>query len=57
MTVLSSGLKAQQRALHQLYHTGSVDDLVLEWSELKEVVGFEDYYAEEARYKHVDGPN
>jgi len=51
LTLLSSGLKAQEAALQRLLADGaSTSDLELDFETLKDVVGFNDYYREEDRY-------
>jgi len=52
LTLLSAGLKAQQQAL-RLLKAGkpeNVQELLVPFSDIKRVVGFEDYYKEEERY-------
>ncbi|CAK0856525.1 unnamed protein product [Prorocentrum cordatum] len=51
LTLLSCGLRAQQEALERLKAGQSVADLELDFEALKDVVGFNEYYAEEARYR------
>mmetsp|Transcript_20227 Transcript_20227/g.47208 ORF Transcript_20227/g.47208 Transcript_20227/m.47208 type:complete len:355 (-) Transcript_20227:153-1217(-) len=50
LTLLSAGLKAQRDALKLVATQGSAAKLELSFEELKRIVGFEDYYAEEQRY-------
>jgi len=50
VTLLSSGLKAQMEALRRLKEGEPTEDLELDFETLKEVVGFNEYYREEARY-------
>jgi 2-methylisocitrate lyase-like PEP mutase family enzyme len=49
LTLLNSALGAMQRALTALKE-GQPPERLMSFDALKELVGFEDYYAEEARY-------
>jgi 2-methylisocitrate lyase-like PEP mutase family enzyme len=49
LTLLSSAVVAMQRALVALAEGRAVDDL-LPFAELRRIVGFDDYHAEQARY-------
>jgi len=51
LTLLSSGIKAQLAALEQLKRGQDVSSMLLSFADLREVVGFEDYYREDERYK------
>eukprot|EP00425_Heterocapsa_triquetra_P016284 CAMPEP_0195146358 /NCGR_PEP_ID=MMETSP0448-20130528/171523_1 /TAXON_ID=66468 /ORGANISM="Heterocapsa triquestra, Strain CCMP 448" /LENGTH=135 /DNA_ID=CAMNT_0040184907 /DNA_START=17 /DNA_END=424 /DNA_ORIENTATION=+ len=51
LTLLSAGLKAQMEALRRLREDQETDSLQLDFEQLKDVVGFNDYYREEERYK------
>eukprot|EP00929_Paragymnodinium_shiwhaense_P008085 TRINITY_DN112001_c0_g1_i1.p1 TRINITY_DN112001_c0_g1~~TRINITY_DN112001_c0_g1_i1.p1 ORF type:complete len:353 (+),score=63.99 TRINITY_DN112001_c0_g1_i1:79-1137(+) len=51
ITLLSAGLKAQMEALERLKSERSTEDLELDFETLKEIVGFNEYYREEDRYK------
>eukprot|EP00931_Biecheleriopsis_adriatica_P042967 TRINITY_DN24528_c0_g1_i2.p1 TRINITY_DN24528_c0_g1~~TRINITY_DN24528_c0_g1_i2.p1 ORF type:complete len:329 (+),score=77.48 TRINITY_DN24528_c0_g1_i2:135-1121(+) len=52
LTLLSAGLKAQEEALRRLHADGAdTSDLELDFEKLKDVVGFNEYYSEEDRYK------
>jgi 2-methylisocitrate lyase-like PEP mutase family enzyme len=50
LTLLSAAIKAMQDALQAFRAGGHPQDL-LDWASLREVVGFNAYYAEEERYK------
>ena len=49
LTLLSSSIRAMQRALVALAEGRSAEDL-LPFAELRRIVGFDDYHAEQARY-------
>lgn len=51
LTLLSVGLKAQMEALRRLREDEETMSLQLDFEQLKDVVGFNDYYREEDRYK------
>lgn len=53
LTLLSAAVRGMQRALADL-HAGRPAQDLLSFEELKHVVGFDDYYAEEARYATSD---
>eukprot|EP00933_Yihiella_yeosuensis_P034654 TRINITY_DN28138_c0_g1_i1.p1 TRINITY_DN28138_c0_g1~~TRINITY_DN28138_c0_g1_i1.p1 ORF type:complete len:373 (+),score=65.71 TRINITY_DN28138_c0_g1_i1:47-1120(+) len=53
LTLLSAGLKAQEDALKRLRDGKKTNDLELDFEKLKDVVGFNDYYKEEDRYKTI----
>ena len=50
LTLLSRAVSAMNEALDDL-HAGREVQGLLTFPELREIVGFEDYYAEEDRYK------
>jgi 2-methylisocitrate lyase-like PEP mutase family enzyme len=49
LTLMSAAMRAMQDAL-AAFREGRHPEALLSFAELREVVGFEDYYAEEARY-------
>ena len=49
LTLLSSAIRAMQRALVALAEGRPAEDL-LPFAELRRIVGFDDYHAEQARY-------
>lgn len=51
LTLLSAGLSAQLEVLRRLRDGQETDSLQLDFERLKEVVGFNDYYREEDRYR------
>lgn len=51
LTLLSAGIKAQLEALQHLKEGKDTSKLELDFDALKDVVGFNDYYREEDRYK------
>ncbi|EKX50358.1 hypothetical protein GUITHDRAFT_67257 [Guillardia theta CCMP2712] len=50
LTLVSTAVKAMNKALESLKEGRPVDD-ILDFAELRDIVGFNDYYAEEERYK------
>jgi 2-methylisocitrate lyase-like PEP mutase family enzyme len=50
LTLLSAAMKAMRLALEGLKTGKAHADLLLDFAELRRVVGFEDYYEEESRY-------
>ena len=50
LTLLSASVNAMNKALDDLKVERQVDG-ILEFAELRDIVGFNDYYAEEDRYK------
>ena len=53
LTLLSSAMHAMQQALQQMQH-GTHPDRLMDFAELRRIVGFEDYYALAARYRDAD---
>ena len=53
LTLLNSALDAMQRTLTALKE-GRTPERLLSFEAVKELVGFEEYYAEEARYSPPD---
>ncbi len=53
LTLLSSAMHAMQQALQQMQH-GTHPDQLMDFAELRQIVGFEDYYALAARYRDAD---
>mmetsp|Transcript_32148 Transcript_32148/g.55493 ORF Transcript_32148/g.55493 Transcript_32148/m.55493 type:complete len:332 (-) Transcript_32148:384-1379(-) len=51
LTLLSAGIKAQQEALRRLAAEEPVDELIVDFAECRRVVGFDDYYELEEKYK------
>eukprot|EP00930_Biecheleria_cincta_P102336 TRINITY_DN94045_c0_g1_i1.p1 TRINITY_DN94045_c0_g1~~TRINITY_DN94045_c0_g1_i1.p1 ORF type:complete len:349 (-),score=62.27 TRINITY_DN94045_c0_g1_i1:245-1291(-) len=51
LMLLSAGLSAQLEALRRLREGQETDSLQLDFERLKDVVGFNDYYQEEDRYR------
>jgi len=51
LTLLSSGVKAQLEVLELLKRGTRAEPLMLTFGELREIVGFEEYYQEDDRYK------
>ncbi|HEY5790601.1 MAG TPA: isocitrate lyase/PEP mutase family protein [Gammaproteobacteria bacterium] len=56
LTLLSASIRAMQQALAALHGGAPPGDGLLDFEELKRVVGFDDYYAAEARYARGDPP-
>eukprot|EP00928_Gymnodinium_smaydae_P030950 TRINITY_DN22871_c0_g1_i1.p1 TRINITY_DN22871_c0_g1~~TRINITY_DN22871_c0_g1_i1.p1 ORF type:complete len:378 (-),score=58.79 TRINITY_DN22871_c0_g1_i1:96-1151(-) len=50
VTLLSAGIKAQMEVLGRIREGVDHSQSLLSWSELRETVGFEEYYAEDERY-------
>ena len=50
LTLLSASMKAKREALAAMQAGRHRDELLLDFAELREKVGFEDYYAEDERY-------
>lgn len=50
LTLLSASMRAMKEALAELRRGRHPDDRLLGFAELRELVGFEDYYAEDERY-------
>lgn len=55
LTVLSAAMKAMQDALEALRAGIHPDGALLEFEQLKQIVGFDRYYGEEVRYTTVPG--
>ena len=56
LTLLSAAMRSMAEALAAL-KAGRHPEGLLSFAELREQVGFEDYYAEEARYAPVQSPD
>lgn len=50
LTLLSASMRAMREALAAMQAGRHPDEMLLEFGELREQVGFEDYYAEDDRY-------
>jgi len=50
LTILSAAMKAMQESLKTMRDGGHPDDALLEFSELRRIVGFDDYYEAEKPY-------
>jgi len=51
LTILSAAMKAMQQSLKTMRDGGHPDEALLEFSELRRIVGFDDYYEAEKPYK------
>mmetsp|Transcript_26203 Transcript_26203/g.33874 ORF Transcript_26203/g.33874 Transcript_26203/m.33874 type:complete len:324 (+) Transcript_26203:1-972(+) len=51
LSLLSASIKAMQQTLARLKNEESVDDLIVDFATCREVVGFEEYYELEEKYK------
>jgi 2-methylisocitrate lyase-like PEP mutase family enzyme len=54
LTLLSTSIYAMQKALAELKNE-SHPDALLDFADLQEIVGFNDYYEEERRYADAEG--
>ena len=52
LTLMSASMKAIQASLHELANDGHPSNKILDFTELRQIVGFDDYYEEEANYAH-----
>ncbi len=50
LTLLSAAMRAMRESLDVMKGGGHPNDRLLDFAELRRIVGFDDYYAEEARY-------
>ncbi len=50
LTLMSAAMKAMRQALTTMKNGQHPDDALFDFSELRQIVGFDDYYAEEERY-------
>ena len=50
LTLLSAAVRAMRESLEVMKAGGHPSDRLLDFAELRRIVGFDDYYAEEARY-------
>ncbi len=51
ITILSAVIKATERVLDRLKEGEGYDDLIMNFEDVKDVVGFNKYYGEEERYR------
>jgi 2-methylisocitrate lyase-like PEP mutase family enzyme len=51
LTLLSSSIKTIQESLHRIEHGTSTNDIILPFTETKDIVGFTEYFKNENRYK------
>ncbi|MDH3965900.1 MAG: carboxyvinyl-carboxyphosphonate phosphorylmutase, partial [Rhodospirillales bacterium] len=51
LTLLSAAMKAMEQALSEMAAGRHPDALLKDFAELREAVGFEDYYRDEERYR------
>jgi 2-methylisocitrate lyase-like PEP mutase family enzyme len=50
LTLLSASIKAMKESLERLKAGEPTDDLLEDWGQVRQDVGFEDYYEMESRY-------